>query len=76
MKTSFSTPRFALPVAALLLLHGFTVAAVTFTTDTLIGVGNNTSDLGFLRKGAGSARKLSSREMDLLPLAGQEGDRA
>jgi hypothetical protein len=34
------------------------------------------SDLGFLRKGAGSARKLSSREMDLLPLAGQEGDRA
>jgi hypothetical protein len=44
MKTLFSTPPFALPVTALLLLHGFTVAAVTFTTDTLIGVGNNAYD--------------------------------
>ena len=45
MKTLFSIPRLAPPVAALLLLlHGFTVAAVTFTTDTLIGVGNNAYD--------------------------------
>jgi len=34
------------------------------------------SDLRFLRKRAASDRKFSSLEMDVIPLAGQEGDRA
>src|ERR1019366_7027054 len=44
MKTLFSTPRFAPLVAALLLLHGFKVAAVTFTNDTVISFNNTNYD--------------------------------
>jgi hypothetical protein len=44
MKTLFSTPRFAPLVAALLLLHGFKVAAVTFTNDTVISFTNTSYD--------------------------------
>ena len=44
MKTLFSTPRFAPPVIAFLLLHGFAAAAVTFTTDTFISVSNKAYD--------------------------------
>ena len=44
MKRLFSNPRLAPPVAALLLLHGFTVAAVTFTNDTVISFNNTNYD--------------------------------